>query len=75
MALNIWLKHSYCSYLYAEPNKFEAKGYGLKHSIANVMNQPSSTLYATTVLDYTSQGRALLHLVSHENLKPSYWRI
>ena len=39
------------------------------------MNQPSCTLHATTVLDYTSQGRALLHLVSKENLKPSSWRI
>jgi hypothetical protein len=55
--------------------EFEAKGYGLKHSIANLMNQPSCTLDETTVLDYTGQGRALLHLVSRENLKPSSWRI
>jgi len=55
--------------------EFEAKGYGLKHSIANFINQPSCTLHATTVLDYTSQGRALLHLVSKENLKPFSWRI
>jgi hypothetical protein len=55
--------------------EFEAKGYGLKHSIANLMNQPSYTLHATTVLDYTNQARALLHLVSTENLKPSSWRI
>jgi len=55
--------------------EFEAKGYGLKHPIANLMNQPSYTLHATTVLDYTSQGRALFHLVSKENLKPSSWRI
>jgi hypothetical protein len=34
--------------------EFEAKGYGLKHSIANLMNQPSCTLDAITVLDYTS---------------------
>jgi len=32
--------------------EFEAKGYGLKHSIANLMNQPSCTLHATIVLDY-----------------------
>jgi len=37
--------------------EFEAKGYGLKHSIANIMNQPSCTLDATTVLKYNSQGR------------------
>jgi hypothetical protein len=43
--------------------EFEAKGYGLKHSIANLMNQPSCTLDATTVLDYTSQGNVLLLLV------------
>jgi hypothetical protein len=55
--------------------KFEAKGYGLKHSITNLMNQPSCTLDATTVLDYTSQGRALLLLVWKTNLKPSSWRI
>ncbi len=33
------------------------KGYGLKHSIANLMNQPSCTLDATNVLEHTSQGR------------------
>jgi hypothetical protein len=55
--------------------EFEAKGYGLKHSIANLMNQPSCTLHATTILDYTSQGRALLLLVSKTSLKPSSWRI
>jgi hypothetical protein len=31
--------------------EFEAKGYGLKHSIANLMNQPSCTLDATIVFD------------------------
>jgi len=50
--------------------KLEAKGYGLKHSIANLMNQPSYTLDATIVLKYNSQGRALLLLVSKQNLKP-----
>jgi hypothetical protein len=34
--------------------KFEAKGHGLKHSIANLMNQPSCTLDTTIVLDYSS---------------------
>jgi hypothetical protein len=55
--------------------EFEAKGYGLKHSIANLMNQPSCTLDATTILDYTSQGNALLLLVRQTNLKPFSWRI
>ncbi len=49
--------------------KFEAKGYGLKHSITNLMNQPSCTLHATTVLDYSSQGRALLYLVPKSKLE------
>jgi hypothetical protein len=43
--------------------EFEAKGYGLKYSITNLMNQPSCTLDATIVLDYTSQGSTLLLLV------------
>jgi hypothetical protein len=34
--------------------EFKTKGYGLKHSIANLMNQPSCALDATPVLDYTS---------------------
>jgi hypothetical protein len=34
--------------------ELEIKGYGLKHSIANLMNQPSCTLNATTVLNYTN---------------------
>jgi hypothetical protein len=47
------------------PSQIElgAKGYGLKHSIANFMNQPSCTLNATTILEYTNQGRALLFLI------------
>jgi hypothetical protein len=53
--------------------ELEAKGYGLKHSIANFMDQPSCTLDATTVLKYNSQGRTLLLLVSKQNLKPSSW--
>jgi hypothetical protein len=53
----------------------EAKGYGLKQSIANFMNQPSYTSDVIIVLEYTSWGKALLLLVSKQNLKPSYWRI
>jgi hypothetical protein len=34
--------------------ELETKGYGIKHSIANFMNQPSCTLNATIVLEYTS---------------------
>jgi hypothetical protein len=46
----------------------EAKRYGLKYSITNLMDQPSCTLNATTVLKYNSQGRALLFLVSKQSL-------
>jgi len=55
--------------------ELEAKGYGLKHSIANLMDQPNCTLDTTIVLKYNNQGRALLLLVSKQNLKPSSWRI
>jgi len=55
--------------------ELEAKGYELKHSIANLMNQPSYTLDATNVFEYTSQERAQLFLVSQQNLKPPSWRI
>jgi hypothetical protein len=55
--------------------EMEAKGYGIKNSIANIMNQLSCTLEVTNVLEYSSQGRALLLLVSKKNLKPSSWRI
>jgi hypothetical protein len=51
------------------------KGYELKHSIVNLMNQPSYTLDATIVLKHTSYGRALLLLVSQQNLKPFSWCI
>ncbi len=34
------------------------------------MNQPSYTLDAINVVDYTSQGRALWLLVCKKNLKP-----
>jgi hypothetical protein len=38
--------------------ELEAKGYGIKNSIAKLMNQLSCTLDATIVLKYTNQGRA-----------------
>jgi len=44
--------------------ELEAKGYGIKNSIANFMNQLSCTLDATNVLKYSSQGRVFLLLVS-----------
>ncbi len=50
----------------------EAKGYGIKNSIAN---QHNYTLNATNVLEYSSQGKVMLLLVSKQNLKPSSWRI
>jgi hypothetical protein len=55
--------------------ELEAKGYGIKNSIANIMNQLSCTLEVTNVLECSSQGRVLLLLVSKQNLKPSSWRI
>jgi hypothetical protein len=51
--------------------EMEAKGYGIKNSIANIMNQLSCTLKVINVLKYNSQGRALLLLVFKQNLKPS----
>jgi hypothetical protein len=53
----------------------EAKGYGIKNSIANFMNQLSCTLNASNVLEYSSHGRTLLLLVSKKKLKPPSWRI
>jgi hypothetical protein len=55
--------------------EWEAKGYGIKNSIANIMNQLTYTLKVTNVLEYSSQGRALLLLVSKQNLKPFSWCI
>jgi hypothetical protein len=57
------------------PIELEAKKYGMKNSIVNLMNQFSCTLDATILLEYTSQGRVLLLLVSKQNMKPSFWRI
>ncbi len=51
--------------------ELEAKGYGIKNSIANFMNQLNCTLNVTNILEYSSQGRALLLLVLKQNLKPS----
>jgi hypothetical protein len=55
--------------------ELKAKRYGIKNSIANFLNQLSCTLNATNVLEYSSQGRVLLLLVSTQNLKPFSWRI
>jgi len=55
--------------------ELEAKAYGIKNSIANFINQLSCTLYAINVLEYSSQGRNFLLLVSKQNLKPSSWHI
>jgi hypothetical protein len=55
--------------------ELEAKGYGIKNSIANFKNQLNCTLDATNILEYSSQGRVLLILVSKQNLKLSSWRI
>jgi hypothetical protein len=55
--------------------ELEAKGYGIKNSIANLMNQLSYTSDAINVLEYNSQGRVLLILMSKQNLKPSSWRM
>jgi hypothetical protein len=55
--------------------ELEAKGYGIKNSITNIMNQFSCTLEVTNVLEYSNQGRVLLLLVSKNKLKPSSWRI
>jgi len=51
--------------------ELKAKEYGIKNSIVNFMNQFSCALDATNVLEYSSQGRVLLLLVSKQNLKPS----
>jgi hypothetical protein len=55
--------------------QLDAKGYGIKNSITNFMNQLSCTLHATNVLEYSNQGKAFLLLVFKQNLKPSSWRI
>jgi hypothetical protein len=44
--------------------ELETKGYGIKNSIANLMNKLSCTSDANNVLEYSSQGRVLLILVS-----------
>jgi hypothetical protein len=55
--------------------ELEAKGYGIKNSITNFMNQLNCTLHATNVLKYSNEGRALLLLVSKQNLKASSWHV
>jgi hypothetical protein len=49
--------------------EFETKRYRLKRSITNLMNQPSCTLDATTVLDYTSQGESSVGFGMQNKLK------
>jgi hypothetical protein len=69
------------SYKIISPNyilsiiELEAKGYGIKKSIAKFMNWLTCTLDAINVLEYNRQGGALLLLVSKQNFKPSSWRI
>ncbi len=46
--------------------ELEAKRYGIKNSIANLMNQLSYTSDATNVLECNSKGRVLLILVSKQ---------
>jgi hypothetical protein len=75
MALGIWLLHGYYSTYMLRQIKLEAKGYGIKNSIANLMNQLNCILDAIIVLKYTGQGRALILLISKQNLMPSSWRI
>jgi len=50
--------------------ELEANGYGIKNSIANLMNQLSCTLATTNVLEYSSQWRVLLFLVPNKTLSP-----
>jgi hypothetical protein len=40
--------------------ELEAKGYGIKNSIANLMKQLSYTLDATNILEYSSQGKGFI---------------
>jgi len=62
----------FCYYTIIAPSyilnqiKLETKRYGIKNSIANLMNQLSCTSYATNVLECNSQGRVLLILVSKQ---------
>jgi hypothetical protein len=71
----------FCYYIVIAPSyklsqiELEAKGYGIKNSIANLMNQFSCTTNATNVLAYSNKGKVLLILVSKKNFKPSSWRI
>jgi hypothetical protein len=51
--------------------ELESKGYGIKNSIVNLINQLSYTLNATNVLEYTSPRRDVLFMMSKQNLKPS----
>jgi hypothetical protein len=70
MALGIWLIHNYCPHLYIMPNWIGILNMWDKNSILNLITQLSCTLDATIVLEYTSSRRALLFVVSKQNLKP-----
>jgi hypothetical protein len=74
MALDVSYKIIYLNYILSRI-EFESKGYGIKNSIANFVNQVSRTLDATNVLEYRRQGEALLFLVSKQYLNPSFWHI
>ncbi len=50
--------------------ELEAKGYGIKNSIANFMNQLSCTSNATNVLVYSSQGKVPLILCPNKTWSP-----
>ncbi len=49
--------------------ELEAKGYGIKNSIANFMNQFSCTLDPTNVLEYSSHGRVFFASGVHTKLE------
>jgi subtilase family serine protease len=75
MALGAWLQQIIAPSYILSQIELEAKEYGIKNFITNIMNQLNCTLEVTNVLEYSSQGRALLLLVSKQNLNPSSWRI
>ncbi len=71
MALSPWYNKIIAPTYILSQIELEAKGYGIKNSITNIMNQLSCTLDVINVLKYSSRGKALLILLSKQNLKPS----
>jgi len=71
MALDVCYNKVIASTYILSQIEIEAKGYGIKNSSANFMNQLSCTLDANNVLKYSSQGKVFLLLMSKQNLKPS----